>query len=241
MFFAKILFPGLFKYNLPLARQDVLMLFLFTKKKLIIAIGMAICVRIDVRDMGVMYRVCDMWLGPKFGVRLRFLLRIFAAARLKWPQFYGCCYMFKLSEVLESRILCISSPNWPQSGMKVLLNIFLKNWNLQSYNPYQGGLNKKEVQLNICSIFYFDIEWTLLIHLMNLNHLKLGRKVTFMKYLLSVVSLIFPAKTLIWNKITFPASNLQNFAELVENGPLKSIYKKIYQYSFFYPIYHCLM
>ena len=76
---------------------------------------------------------------------------------------------------------------------------------------------------------------------MTLNCVKLGRAVTFMKHLASVVSLIFLAKTLIWNKITFPASNLLNFAELVENEPLKSIYKKIYQYSYFYSIYHCLM
>ena len=58
---------------------------------------------------------------------------------------------------------------------------------------------------------------------MTLNRVKLGRAVTFMKYLASVVSLIFLAKTLIWNKITFPSSNLLNFAELVENEPLKSI------------------
>ena len=37
---------------------------------------------------------------------------------------------------------------------------------------------------------------------------------------------MFLAETLIWNKITFPASNLLNFAELVEKEPLKSIYKK---------------
>ena len=61
---------------------------------------------------------------------------------------------------------------------------------------------------------------------MALNCVKLGGTVTFMKYLASVVSLIFLAKTLIWNKITSLASNLLNFAELVENEPLKSIYKK---------------
>ena len=61
---------------------------------------------------------------------------------------------------------------------------------------------------------------------MTLNCVKLGRAVTFMKYLASVVSLIFLAKTLIWNKITFPVSNFLNFGELVENEPLKSIYKK---------------
>ena len=76
---------------------------------------------------------------------------------------------------------------------------------------------------------------------MTLNRVKLGRAVTFMKYLASVVSLIFLAKTLIWNKITFPVSNLLNFAELVEIEPLESIYKKIYKYSYFYSIYHCLM
>ena len=76
---------------------------------------------------------------------------------------------------------------------------------------------------------------------MTLNCVKLGSAVTFMKYLASVVSLIFLTKTLIWNKLTFPPLNLLNFAEQVENEPLKSIYKEIYQYSYFYLIYHCLM
>ena len=76
---------------------------------------------------------------------------------------------------------------------------------------------------------------------MTLNYVKLGRAVTVMKYLPSVVSLIYLAKTLICNKITFPVSNLLNFAELVENDSLKSIYKKNYQYSYFYLIYHCLL
>ena len=65
---------------------------------------------------------------------------------------------------------------------------------------------------------------------MNLNRVKLGRAVTFMKYFANVVSLIFLEKTLIWNKITFPASNSLNLAELVVNEPTKSIYEKIYQY-----------
>ena len=63
---------------------------------------------------------------------------------------------------------------------------------------------------------------------MTLNHIKLGRAVTFMKCLASVVSSIFLAKTLVWNKFTFPALNLLNLAEPVENESLKSIYKKIY-------------
>ena len=61
---------------------------------------------------------------------------------------------------------------------------------------------------------------------MTLNRVKLGRAVTFMKYLASVVLLIFLPKTLFWNKITFSASNLLNFAELVENELMKSISKK---------------
>ena len=68
---------------------------------------------------------------------------------------------------------------------------------------------------------------------MTLNRVKLRRPVTFMKYLANVVSLIFLEKTLIWNKIMFPASNSLNLAELVVNEPMKSIYKNIYQYSFF--------
>ena len=76
---------------------------------------------------------------------------------------------------------------------------------------------------------------------MTVNRVKLGPAVTFVKYLDSVVSLIFLAKTLIWKKVTFPASDSLNFAELVENEPMKSIYKEIYKYSFFYSIYHWSM
>ena len=76
---------------------------------------------------------------------------------------------------------------------------------------------------------------------MTLNDVKAGCVVTFMKYFASAVSLIFLAKTLIWNKTIFLAWNLLNLAELVVNESMKSIYKKIYQYSFFYSIYYCLM
>ena len=47
-----------------------------------------------------------------------------------------------------------------------------------------------------------------------------------MKYLVRVFSLIFLPKTLIWNKITFPASDSLDFAELMENEHLKNISKK---------------
>ena len=61
---------------------------------------------------------------------------------------------------------------------------------------------------------------------MTLNRVELRRTVTFMKYLASVVPLIFLVKTLIGNKITLPSSNSLNLAELVVNEPMKSIYKK---------------
>ena len=61
---------------------------------------------------------------------------------------------------------------------------------------------------------------------MTLNRGKLGRAVIFMKYLASAVSLIFLAKTLIWNKITFPASNSLSLAELVLNELMMSICRK---------------
>ena len=63
---------------------------------------------------------------------------------------------------------------------------------------------------------------------MTLNCIKLGRAVTFMKYLASVVSLIFLPKTLIWNKITFRLSNLLNLAELVVNELTKRVSSKIF-------------
>ena len=64
---------------------------------------------------------------------------------------------------------------------------------------------------------------------MTLNCVKLGQAITFTKYVASIVSLIFLVKTLIWIKITFPASNLLNLAQLLVNEPMKSIYKKSYQ------------
>ena len=64
------------------------------------------------------------------------------------------------------------------------------------------------------------------------NRVKVGCAVTFMKCFASVVSLIVLPKTLIWKKIMFLESNSLNFAELVENELMKSISKKIYQYSF---------
>ena len=53
-----------------------------------------------------------------------------------------------------------------------------------------------------------------------------------MKYISSVASLIFLPETLIWNEIAFPASNLQNLAELVVNELMKSISKKIINIPF---------
>ena len=78
-------------------------------------------------------------------------------------------------------------------------------------------------------------------HIMTLNRVKLGRAVTFMKYLVSVVSSVFLPKTLICNKIKFRLSKSLNLAQLVVNELTKKIFKKIYQYSFFYTIYHCLL
>ena len=76
---------------------------------------------------------------------------------------------------------------------------------------------------------------------MALNSVKLVHVVTSMKYLASLVFLIFLPKTLIWNEIAFPTSNSLNFAEVVENEFVKSISKSVYQYSFFYSIYRCLL
>ena len=76
---------------------------------------------------------------------------------------------------------------------------------------------------------------------MTLNRVKLRRAFTFMIYFASIVPLIFLPKTLIWNKMTFLTSNSLNFAELVENELKKIIPQKIYQHTFFYPIYRWLL
>ena len=58
------------------------------------------------------------------------------------------------------------------------------------------------------------------------NCVKLGRAVTFIKYLASVASLIFLRKTLIRNKIPVSTSNCLTFVELVENEFMKRISQK---------------
>ena len=69
---------------------------------------------------------------------------------------------------------------------------------------------------------------------MAVNCGKLGRAVTFMNYLASVVSVVFLPKILIWNKIMFRLSASLNLAELVVNELTKNISKKC---SFFYRIF----
>ena len=66
-----------------------------------------------------------------------------------------------------------------------------------SIRCYQGGINKKEIQLNLCSILSILMFNVLFICLMTLNRVNLGRTATFMKYLVSVVSLIFLSEILI--------------------------------------------
>ena len=61
---------------------------------------------------------------------------------------------------------------------------------------------------------------------MTYNCIKLGRAVTFMKYVASVVSLIYLTKLLTWNKIAFRLLISLNFVELVVNELTKSISEK---------------
>ena len=68
---------------------------------------------------------------------------------------------------------------------------------------------------------------------MTLYRVKLGRTLTFMKYLASLASLKFLPKTLIRNKIKFPYSNSLNLAELLVNKLTSSISKNITKIPFF--------
>ena len=61
---------------------------------------------------------------------------------------------------------------------------------------------------------------------MILNRIKVGRGVTFMKYLASVVYLIFLQEILVWKKISFSELNSLILAELVVNELMKSISQK---------------
>ena len=62
---------------------------------------------------------------------------------------------------------------------------------------------------------------------MSINHLKLGRAATFMKYLANGVSLTFLPKSSIWNKITFSASHSLTLAVIVVYELMKSFSIKI--------------
>ena len=63
---------------------------------------------------------------------------------------------------------------------------------------------------------------------MALNLVKLGRAVTFIKYLYVIVPLIFLSKTFVWNKITLRLSNSLNLAELMVNKLTKSVSTKVF-------------
>ena len=72
------------------------------------------------------------------------------------------------------------------SLLALLIIVCIDRDPIQPYYLNQGGLNKKEIQLNF-PFWYL----TLFIRLMTLNRKKLGRAVTFMKYLAGVVCSIF--------------------------------------------------
>ena len=110
-----------------------------------------------------------------------------------------------------------------------ILSSFIQSWTLTKTILCIGCVlpsrfNKKEIQLNLCNIFsilifskfYLSDQWLF-------NRAKFGHAVTFMKYLVNAVSLIFLPKFLIWNKITFLHSNLLNLKKFTE-------FQKIYQY-----------
>ena len=79
----------------------------------------------------------------------------------------------------------------------------------------QGGLNKKEIQLNFCKICSSLI---FINSIFSSNGSQL-RKTMARSY-------FYETKTLIWNKIMFGLSNLLNLAEMVEKDLVKSISKK---------------
>ena len=108
----------------------------------------------------------------------------------------------------------------------------LQGEDLQRYLK-QGGLNKEEIQLNLCNIFsILLLNKFYFFRLMTLNCVKLGWAVTSMKYFAGIVSLFLP-KSLIWNKTAFPVPNSLNFAELMENELMRSIYETFTDIPFF--------
>ena len=70
----------------------------------------------------------------------------------------------------------------------------------------------------------------LFIKLIILNHVKIGRIVTFIKYLASVFYLIILPKTLIWIKMAILGSNILKLPELVVNKLRKNVFESIYEY-----------
>lgn len=70
----------------------------------------------------------------------------------------------------------------------------------------------------------------LFINLIIFNHVKIGRIVTFIKYLASVFYLIILPKTLIWIKMAILGSNILKLSELVVNKLRKNVFESIYEY-----------
>ena len=85
-------------------------------------------------------------------------------------------------------------------------SMLIKCYYMQRNSCDQGGSNERELlRLSPCNIFSILI---LFIRLKTLNHIKLGRAVIFMEHILLAQPLLILPTILIWNKITFLASNL---------------------------------
>ena len=91
-----------------------------------------------------MNRVCDLLLDPKFGERpaARKNLHLRLAVEKLFPFADVIKKYLRLDVVLGNTFLCILAFNLPQSTMKVFLNNYLDNWNLQSLNPYVISLQE---------------------------------------------------------------------------------------------------
>ena len=138
------------------------------------------------------------------------------------------------NESKSSTIILIMICN---QNIKILVKVvFLFSIIAGGYTFYNRTIcsNHGDTIESLQHIFHFNTWWSLFIRLLILNHIKLGRIVTFMKYFGSVISLIFLAKILFWNKIAFPELNSINVPDLVVDKPKKVFAKNIHQYPFFY-------
>ena len=159
------------------------------------------------------------------------------------PVFYNksCCWEFHnihrkipvLESVFSKELYCNFMKRRHQHRC-FLVNMIFTTINIKQYFNKEKCCQSSSINVNF--IEKIQLNWLKKTNLWTFT--RVSRSHSFfllglvLKYLASLVILIFLPKTFIWNKIMFRLTILLNLAEVVVNELMKNISKRFYQYLF---------